>query len=286
MKSKYKPESLGFFHHYNSNKKSSRKILLSPDDSGVIRNYGRSGSRFAPAAITEEFLKLNKPAKFPTFNIHEIKKDSIDFDQYQSQMVESIAPLSENFQQLIHVGGGHDHIYPLLKAQINKYDKIIIFNIDAHLDTRVSDINHSGTPFRQLDKELEIPCELYQIGIHQYANSLSTQESLKRIKQIVVPTDQINKDLIGRVISTHDLTNILVVLSLDADGLSSSQMEAVSAVNHFGIDAKLIFDWVADIKKISKQSIFGIYEYNPLFDNLSNKGAKLIASLLFHFFSP
>jgi formiminoglutamase len=62
--------------------------------------------------------------------------------------------ISSNYieQNIIHLGGGHDHVYPLLKAIETKYKKIIILNIDPHCDTRESEHNHSGTPFRQFLK--------------------------------------------------------------------------------------------------------------------------------------
>ena len=60
-----------------------------------------------------------------------------------------MAPLAP----LIHLGGGHDHIYPLLRALSAQNDRITVINIDAHLDTRTDDLPHSGTPFRQFARE-------------------------------------------------------------------------------------------------------------------------------------
>jgi formiminoglutamase len=60
-------------------------------------------------------------------------------------------------------------------------------------------------------------------------------------------------------------------------------MEGVSAVNHQGISSRevqKILETVLNSKKGKKY--FGFYEYNPLYDNLSQKGARFIASLIYN----
>ena len=129
-------------------------FLLSPNDSGVIRNGGKRGARFAPETLVHLFSKMNscshklwcsKEVANPHYN-------SDQFDYSQKESIELIsAQLSEQtFEHIVHLGGGHDHIYPLAQSVSKKAQGLIIINVDAHLDTRDDSFNHSGTPFRQI----------------------------------------------------------------------------------------------------------------------------------------
>ena len=58
-------------------------------------------------------------------------------------------------------------------------------------------------------------------------------------------------------------------------------MEGVSAVNHRGLP----YDFIEDVLLYSIDALncqhFGIFEYNPLYENLSQKGARALASLIY-----
>jgi formiminoglutamase len=78
--------------------------------------------------------------------------------------------------------------------------------------------------------------------------------------------------------------NRLLVLSIDADGLDGSVMPAVSAVNADGINKiqmAAILDWYKKISNPTK--CLGLYEFNPIYDTLSQVGARYLTSLLYRF---
>ena len=59
-------------------------------------------------------------------------------------------------------------------------------------------------------------------------------------------------------------------------------MEAVSAVNPEGLPMQRVRDIFAFYQDLPQQKkIYGIYEYNPVFDNLSCKGARTLAALIY-----
>jgi formiminoglutamase len=59
-------------------------------------------------------------------------------------------------------------------------------------------------------------------------------------------------------------------------------MEGVSAVNHQGLNSNQVLEILLTILNSKKgKKYFGFYEYNPIYDNLSQKGARFIASLIF-----
>jgi formiminoglutamase len=58
-------------------------------------------------------------------------------------------------------------------------------------------------------------------------------------------------------------------------------MNAVSAVNPQGIEQNQIEYIMSLLKYQAPHAHLGIYEYNPIYEDLSNKGAKFIAKMLF-----
>jgi formiminoglutamase len=76
--------------------------------------------------------------------------------------------------------------------------------------------------------------------------------------------------------------DVAVVFSLDLDALEAGIMEGVSAVNHQGITSREVQEILQTVLNSKKgKKYFGFYEYNPLYDNLSQKGARFVASLIF-----
>ncbi len=266
-------------------------FLLSESDLGVIRNGGRRGSNYGPRAIVQTLKKMaaHKEHKLAEESIRGKLSDE-SFNEQQICDTNSIGKLIENSPNanLWHIGGGHDHIYPLLSALNKEHKNITVINIDAHLDTRQDSHFHSGTPFRQFANECKGEFKLLQLGIHKFANSTSTYDALAKGEMKIYTNAQLEKE-------TANFTSIpsfldkelfeskdeLIVLSLDCDAIDSMTMEAVSAVNHDGLSlksVKAIFSWYYSLSQNKK--VVGIYEYNPIFDSLSCKGARSIASLI------
>ena len=271
-------------------------FILSSDDHGVVFNGGRKGARLAPKVLLKEILKLPKykvsqKIKYfesCTFNSIQNKEE---FAKFQMKQIEVMASEISTDNNIIHFGGGHDHIYTFVKSLISKRivdeNKITILNFDAHLDTRSDDINHSGTPFRQLYNE-HSNIEIIQLGIHEYAN---VQSSFDNIKMKVHTCDEIkNKtdnfdfkksqkfidDIIKNIPKDHH-----IIISVDLDGFRASDIRAVSAVNHSGLPLHMLEHTIEVIKGQEKKVFLGIYEYNPLFDTLACEDARKIAAIIY-----
>ena len=272
-----------------SDKDPTHLFALSPCDWGVCRNGGRRGASLAPKAILGILKKMALPEEVsPIFKaistIRESKGQS--FEQYQNDQADSIKELLNESIPLIHLGGGHDHIYPLLMAVKALNKKMTVVNIDAHLDTRPDHIHHSGTPFRQFFQEEDFT--LIQLGIQRFSNPKENYEKLSLRKMKVIPCDSLS-DLRGNLLQDFLKKEIpleknsITILSLDCDGMTASQMEAVSAVNPYGLDVQTIQGIFSFYKnQIHHPPLAGIYEYNPLYDNLSQKGARILAALIYN----
>lgn len=267
-------------------------FLTASCDLGVALNGGRRGARFGAESILNS-LKSLTPHKNTTWAVSELltqkEESKIGHKASQNIYADRIANKLNNQSTFIHLGGGHDHAYPLLKALRDSYKKIVIINIDAHCDTRIDIIPHSGTPFRQGDELGFEKYQIYQLGVHQFSNDQSTIEKLKNGDMTLFGKRNLPKDFdqIGRYLDEklEIEKDDLVFISLDADAIDGSLMSAVSAVNPNGLtmeQVKGIFHWAS--YGLNNQLIYGIYEYNPILDDLSNKGSKTLANLIYEIF--
>jgi formiminoglutamase len=259
------------------------QILTSSSDLGVVRNGGRRGSNFGPQAILSNVLKLASHQSIKKFAINEVSGNSFD----QETDAKNIARYLKNKGPIIHIGGGHDHIYPFLKAINQNYKKITVINIDPHLDTRMDKTFHSGTPFRQFSEVVEGDFHLIQFGFHNFTNPDSNLTPLPNGKMDIISFEEIKnetknfslpvKKLLEKYLEKKFEADHALVLSLDCDALHAGIMEGVSAVNHEGLPLYV----VEEILNQLRPNYFGIYEYNPVYDNLSEKGARALASLIY-----
>jgi formiminoglutamase len=268
-------------------------FLKFSSDTGTVRNLGRRGSLFAPEAILSIVKKLacHNLLKWSDVELADSALEIKDFEASQKTLalkIQKIISKETRTQKYIYLGGGHDYIYPTLKAinQITK--KLVVINLDAHLDTRTDSDPNSGTPFRQIAAQFDGELEIIQLGIHDFANSISTMSNLPKGSEVVATYEDVRfgtKDFtetdkfLKRLIPFQKDTTY--VFSLDADVLHAGVMEGVSAVNHRGLP----YDFVEDVLLYSIDELkcqhFGIFEYNPVYDNLSQKGARTLASLIY-----
>lgn len=283
----------------NNITKETTLFLTSPSDIGVMRNGGKSGARYAPEALLNCLKKMihqkdMQSKKYSQRIVSHQKVESHSFIEGQERSKNEISKIFANelngCTNIIHIGGGHDHIYPFTMGVIENLksfgkEKVHILNIDAHLDTRTDSNFHSGTPFRQVFADKNgIDVRLTQIGIHKYANAPSNYEDLDmdiiEMSEIGLLSPKELTSLLTKQIPFDDKT--LYIFSVDCDGLDSTCMSAVSANNHFGLDKaqfQAVINYYKDV--LSKDiTLAGIYEFNPVFDDLGQSSARFLAHTL------
>jgi formiminoglutamase len=265
-------------------------------DEGVIRNGGRRGSSLGPVGLLNVFKKMASSShfSFKSDEVTSIADEQKDFDEAQKKSSKKIIRALDSLssKKTIFLGGGHDHVYPTLIAleSLHPDKKIIILNIDPHTDTRIDDFKSSGTPFRQFDEYTKKGHQLIQIGSEKFANVESSKKSLKNLSQKIYSFEEIkmntmnfkeNIPYFSKIFGSTKNDEALYFISLDVDAIESSVMEAVSAVNHQGLPLHFIEDLFTYLNHQLECRYFGIYEYNPVYDNLSQKGARAISSLIY-----
>jgi formiminoglutamase len=274
----------------NQNTYSPNLLIGSPSDWGVMRNGGKNGSRFAPEVLLNQFKKLvahQEKIQWDFQNICDPILEAIQFSEAQQQSAHEISMALEkraDLHSLFHLAAGHDHIYPLVKALMNHHKNLIIINIDAHLDTRQDQLPHSGTPFRQLYREFGNRINLAQVGIHRYANVQLNYEDMGHMNILEMDQMRSDRDLRDWLDKVLALNQGPLLISLDCDGLDGSIMPAVSAANHHGLNKyqmNIILDAALNYwTKYQWPKLFGLYEYNPLYDDLHTTSARYLTSLI------
>lgn len=289
--------------NFHASSQPNLLVLTSSHDLGVIRNGGRNGSLWGPRAILSTLKKMaNTNFKNPLHHIElcQMSDMKLDFDQFQKDQTTKIKDLlgpivkkTEKESTIIHLGSGHDHIYELTCALLeNCLDKrFTIINLDAHLDTRVDDIHHSGTPFRQIKKQFAERVDLIQVGIHDFANA---ESNFSEIDMNIYSMNDIDKETNHQNNNEKFLNELFskipernyVILSLDLDALDQSQFKAVSAPNHHGLSFKflreIIYKYKTEITKRNQHlKVFGAYEYNPLFDDHACSNARALNEIIY-----
>ena len=269
-------------------------FFKSSSDIGVQRNGGRNGARLAPQSFLSYFKKLNiKPSlinkRFQEIEMSCEAEEKHDFHKAQKLEAKRIhQKLKTCSTSLIcHLGGGHDHIYPLLTALALDYKRVIVINIDAHADTRMDAEFHSGTPFRQFDQETQVDFQLFQIGLHEFANSTSTLSPLENgncqilWRQEVSDSQKVSDFF--KTITEQIIPNSAVIFSLDADALNGADMPGVSAVNGNGLsraELKTIWHNYQQLP-FSHKPIIGFYELNPVYDTISMVSMRTLGTFLY-----
>lgn len=271
-------------------------ILKSSTDTGVIRNGGRNGARFAPQSFLSTFKKFaqNKTLSELSFYDIEVSNQDEELSDFAEAQKKEAARISEVLKShppstICHLGGGHDHIYPLLQAVSKNFEKVIVINIDAHADTRTDADFHSGTPFRQFANEFKGEFLLYQIGLHPFANSFSTLSPLKKDQGQTLWKKDLNSESLKKLfteVKKHVTEKTLVVFSLDADALIGSEVPGVSAVNPGGLTRQELLEVWQCYRELplGHLPVIGIYELNPLYDTLASLSMRTIASFVFESF--
>lgn len=270
-------------------------FLKSSTDIGVIRNGGRNGARFAPQSFLSTFKKFSQNKTLSELAFYDLEvanqdEEVLDFHSAQLKEADRIAAILKTHpsSRICHLGGGHDHIYPLLTAASKTFEKVIVINIDAHADTRTDDEFHSGTPFRQFANEFAGEFHLFQIGLHPFANSFSTLSPLNAQGKTLWKKEM-NKESVKQFFAQIEKVmtgKALVVFSLDADALVGSEVPGVSAVNPGGLTRNELLEvWECYQKlPLGHLPVMGIYELNPLYDTLSSFSMRTIASFVFESF--
>lgn len=265
------PEGDSLSHGWN--------LVIGQNDKGVELNRGRVGSKDAGRVLLHHLSLMIKPID---------TKVSL-YPHLINPSFKELSPLLWR-ENILHLGSGHDHAYQFLELALNNGIKnFIIINLDAHADMRKDSLLHSGTPFRFFYEQHKSKIQrysLYQFGLNPYSQNredlVLEGAEVKVLWQQELTISKV-KECLSTIQKEINHQDTLFFVSVDADILAGNVMSAVSAVNPRGLAPELLIEILVYLKKEFKifQPKLGLYEYNPLYDDISGKAAKLLATMLY-----
>ena len=265
-------------------------ILGFASDEGVRRNFGRVGAAGGPAAIKTVLSRLavNKPVSL--YDAGEVACTDEDMEGAQARLADRIAALLGRGIRPVVLGGGHEIAYGsflgLAKHLGDRFasTNVLIVNLDAHFDLRLSPRPSSGTPFRQIAELCAAQGAAFRylcFGISELANTAALFGRAKALEVEYWLDEEMRSaqagglcDLLKRRIAAADR----VYLSIDLDVLPEAVAPGVSAPAARGVALEIIEDLVDTVLSSGKLALADIAEYNPALDR-DGQTARVAARL-------
>jgi formiminoglutamase len=263
-----------------------------PDDTGVRNVNGRTGASGGPAAFRTFFEKLKGNADVKKYlqDAGDVQPE-ISIEETHRKVAETISEARQKSLFTIVVGGGHDLVYPHLKAYANGRDsgkKLGCINIDVHLDLRPDKpIVTSGSPFYMaLNAGLLTGENFVEFGIQEYANAEELFAFAAEQNVNIVKFDDLRN---GQAVS--GFKNALqylserceeIIISLDLDAFQAAFAPGVSAPAPEGFLPSEVVEMLRLAAENKRVTSLGIYELNPEFD-IDDRTARLAAVCAWQF---
>ena len=258
-------------------------LLGFASDEGVKRNHGRPGAAHAPNVLRKAL------ANMASHHGHDRLVDMGTFTVEADQLEPAQQALSDGVKSCQHAGmrtlvfgGGHETAWAHGRGVLDAFpdERVVIINLDAHLDLRKVERATSGTPFRQLAQYCEAQQREFQyacFGVSRAANTQALWDEAVRLNVTLVDDLHFRRDALSTldaVLAQADR----VYLTLDLDVLPAGEMPAVSAPAALGIPAMDLMPVIEQICRSGKLQAADLVEFNPSYDR-DGQGARLAARL-------
>lgn len=259
-------------------KNAQVKILASPFDEGVKKNFGRPGAAKGPEAIKERLEKFYYHPTVRSYDWTEAKNTPPNRTGLKNYLGDV---------ELIHLGGGHDTIVHALEVlqDSERFEKksCLLINIDPHPDVRnPKDYGWtSGAGFFNVKENFPFIGEYMLIGAHHHS---SAENHLKLVDEVVYFEDIPFSSRVSYVIQRIQarlLSFDHFFISVDLDSIEN--FLGVSAPAALGFYYQEIYQILMQLKKNPKYLGTGIYELSPQLDPTPVsviKASKLVYMLL------
>lgn len=267
-----------------------------PQDEGVRRNQGRTGSARAPEEIRRFFYRLTPGdadgGGLATLGLVDLGnvRVSADLEQSQQALAEVVASMLAGGAVPIVLGGGHETAYGTFLGYVEAGRAVSLINLDAHLDVRpcLDGLGHSGSPFRQALEHLgqPHPGSVYAcLGAQPHAVSRNHVKYVQQRGGKVLWAEEIRGQLVSAF--QEECEHFLklgcpIHVSLDADVVQVSEMPGVSAPNSAGLSGSELFDLLEQAGRTSGVASLDLVEINPELDR-DGQSARWGALALWHF---
>ena len=262
-------------------------ILGCSQDEGVRRNGGRVGAAEAPRAIREQFYKLTPfNVRKRIFDLGDVEMTG-SLEETHDVLTAVVKQVLKDNKRLIVLGGGNDISYAdgRAVAEVFGVDAWIGVNIDSHLDVRVAEQRHSGTPYRQLLDEGHLrPDYFYEVGYqthfcspiyYEYIRELGVNRISLELMRSRAEADLELKESIRNNFIGHS-SSMTTFFGFDMDAVRSADAPGTSAPSPLGLKAGEFIQLVKYAASLANTRLIEFTEMNPKYD-IDNRTAKLVA---------
>lgn len=264
-------------------KNSGIALLGFACDAGVQRNHGRPGAAQAPDVLRKALANMASHGGHD--NITDMGTFTAEGDQLeaaQRALSDAVQACQQSGMRTLVFGGGHETAWAHGRGVLDAFaqERVLIINLDAHLDLRKAEYATSGTPFRQLalyceekNREFQYAC----LGVSRAANTQALWDEAARLNVTLVEDLDFRREalpVLEKVLAQADR----VYLTIDLDVLPAGEMPAVSAPAALGVPALDLLPVIGEICRSGKLQAVDLVEFNPVYDR-DGQGARLAARL-------
>jgi formiminoglutamase len=229
--------------------------------------------------IRQELYKLYVHFKMPRIidlgNIrlgHSVRDTHVALKQVVSELLDKrITP--------IILGGGHDLTYGQFQAYENRIHDVDIVIIDEKIDLKESEEVNARSFLRHII--MHQPNYLFSanhLGHQVFYNDPKSIDMLDSLSYDVIRLGEVKKD----IFEMEPILRNADMLSFDLSALKSSDVPANALTSPNGLSGEEACQLCRFAGFSNKLSSFGLYEFNPYFDQ-NNQGAKQASQMLWYF---
>ncbi len=264
---------------------TSRVILLGcPEDEGVRRNQGRPGARFAPREIRRALYRYPVGGAHRDLRLLDLGdiRSGPTLEETHERLRGVVYRVLAAGKKAVVLGGGNDISYPDVAALRQVAERLLVLNIDRHLDVRAAEQRNSGTPYRQLLEEgLIRPDQFHEVACNTFANSPAHLEWLRTLGVGIHVLGELRKEGVGSAVGSivAESSADAIFFGFDLDVVRAVEAPGVSDPGPMGLTAREVCE-IADIAaKDPRTRLIELTEVNPEFDR-DGVTAKLAANII------
>ncbi len=263
-------------------------ILGCPQDEGVRRNDGRTGTREAPREIRRCLYRLatmGLPHELHLFDLGDtaIQPTLEETHTLQQRIVRQVV---EDGKRLVVLGGGNDISYPDCSGLAQAAGKVLALNIDAHFDVRADQPRNNGTPYRQLLEEGFLKPDLFhEIGYQPFSNSPVYERYLREKGTHLHSLHDVRQtgvaEMVQGILRGLSREDVCLFWGFDLDVVCAADAPGVSAPNPTGLRGDELCQLAELAGADARTRLVEFSEINPTYD-VDLRTSRLAAAAIWH----
>ena len=261
-------------------------------DAGVLRNQGRPGAAGGPREIRRALAGVPAHGLAAFHDAGDVACNDGDLEAAQQALAQAVAAELGQGAFTLVLGGGHEIAWGTwqgLRAHLDArgdQGRMLVINLDAHLDLRTGRPGSSGTPFDQIAQACRERGQRFEyacLGVSRLGNTAALFAHADVLGvHYVEDVEMQERHLDARLAELQALMDKVdhVYLTIDLDVLPAAVMPAVSAPAAYGVPLPVVEAIVMLVRASGKLRVADLAEFNPLYDR-DGCGARAAARLAY-----